>query len=65
MSKMGELVLECQTIAENNYNESKEQVIAEVEKTFVGDNKFQQSYAKEIAVGYWEEIQSDFASLDW
>ena len=65
MSKMGELVLECQTIAENNYNESKEQVIAEVEKIFVGDIKFQQSYAKEIAVGYWEEIQSDFASLDW
>lgn len=65
MSKIGALVLECQTIAENNYNEPKEQVIAEVEKTFVGDNKFQQSYAKEIAVGYWEEIQSDFRSLDW
>lgn len=59
MSKMGALVLECQTIAENNYNEPKEQVIAEVEKTFVGDNEFQQSYAKEVALEYWEEIQSD------
>jgi hypothetical protein len=59
MSKMGAFVLECQTIAQDCYNESREDVIAEVEKTFVNADKFQVSYAKEVTLEYWEEIQSD------
>ena len=56
MSKMGAFVLECQTIAQDCYNESREDVIAEVEKTFVNADKFQVSYAKEVTLDYWEEI---------
>lgn len=58
MSKIGQFNFECQEIAENNFNESKDVVIAEVKKTFVKRPEMV-SYATEVAVDHWEEIQSD------
>ena len=37
MSRMGQFVFECQEIAESNYNESRDVVIAEVERAFFRD----------------------------
>ena len=53
---MGQFVFECQEIAENNYNDTKEKVISEVKQTF---EVWQQPYAIDVAVSCWEEIQSD------
>lgn len=61
MSRMGQFVYECQVIAEDNYNESREVVIAEVERAFVKD-KMMIPMAMQAALDHWEEIQRDMMS---
>ena len=62
MSRMGQFVYECQEIAESNYNEPREVVIAEVEKAFFRD-KMLIPMALEAALEHWEGIQRDLNSF--
>lgn len=62
MSRMGQFVYECQEIAESNYNEPREVVIAEVEKAFFRD-KMLIPMAMEAALEHWEGIQRDLNSF--
>ena len=61
MSRMGQFVFECQEIAESNYNESRDVVIAEVERAFFRD-KTLLPMAMSAALDHWEEIQMDLQS---
>lgn len=61
MSRMGQFVFECQEIAESNYNEPRDVVIAEVERAFFRD-KTLIPMAMETALNHWEEIQRDMQS---
>jgi hypothetical protein len=56
MSKLGNFVLECQTIAQDYYNEPKEVVAAEVKKTFPASDF---DYALETVEMYIKEIYDD------
>lgn len=62
MSRMGQFVYECQEIAESNYNEPREVVIAEVEKAFFRD-KMLIPMAMTTALEHWEGIQRDLNSF--
>jgi hypothetical protein len=62
MSKIGQFNFECQEIAESNFNEKRDVVIAEVEKTF-GKRPDMVSYATQVTVEHWEEIQSDMVKF--
>ena len=62
MSRMGQFVYECQEIAESNYNEPREVVIAEVEKAFFRDKSLI-PMAMTTALEHWEEIQRDLNSF--
>ena len=62
MSRMGQFVYECQEIAESNYNEPRDVVIAEVEKAFFRD-KMLIPMALEAALEHWEGIQRDLNSF--
>lgn len=62
MSRMGQFVFECQEIAESNYNESRDVVVAEVERRFMRD-KTLIPFAVEAALDHWEEIQRDMYNL--
>lgn len=62
MSRMGNFFFECQEIAENNYNESPDVVIAEVERVFVRD-KTMIPMAIRTTLDRWREIQRDFESI--
>jgi hypothetical protein len=61
MSRMGQFVFECQEIAESNYNESRDVVVAEVERAFFRD-KTLLPMAMSAALDHWEEIQRDMQS---
>ena len=61
MSQMGQFVFECQEIAESNYNESRDVVVAEVEKTFIKRPHII-SMAMTATLDHWEEIQSDMGN---
>ena len=61
MSRMGQFVFECQEIAESNWNEPRDVVVAEVERRFMRD-KTLIPFAVESAVDHWEEIQRDMQS---
>lgn len=61
MSRMGQFVYECQEIAESNYNEPRDVVIAEVERAFFRDKSLI-PMAMTTALEHWEEIQRDFQS---
>jgi len=58
---MGQFVFECQEIAENNYSEPRDVVIAEVERVFFRD-KTLLPMAMSAALDHWEEIQRDLQS---
>ena len=60
MSKMGQFVYECQRIAQDFYNESKEEVVAEVKKSFPESD---QSYALESVEMYIKEIHDDMEAV--
>ena len=60
MSKIGNFVLECQTIAQDYYNESKETVVAEVKKTFPASDF---DYALETVEMYIQEIHDDMEAV--
>ena len=60
MSKMGQFVYECQRIAQDFYNESKEEVVAEVKKSFPESD---QSYALESVEMYIQEIHDDMEAV--
>ena len=60
MSKMGEFVLECQTIAQDYFNEPKENVVAEVKKSFPAS---QFDYALETVEMYIQEIHDDMEAV--
>ena len=62
MSRMGQFVYECQEIAESNYNESRDVVIAEVERAFFRDKSLI-PMAMTTALEHWEEIQRDLNSF--
>ncbi|MAI05210.1 MAG: hypothetical protein CMA07_05820 [Euryarchaeota archaeon] len=62
MSRMGQFVYECQEIAESNYNESRDVVIAEVERAFFRDKSLI-PMAMTTALEHWEEIQRDMMSF--
>ena len=62
MSRMGQFVYECQEIAESNYNEPRDVVIAEVEKAFFRDKSLI-PMAMTTALEHWEEIQRDLNSF--
>ena len=59
---MGQFVYECQEIAESNYNESPDVVIAEVERVFARD-KTMIPMAIRTTLDRWREIQRDFESI--
>ena len=59
---MGQFVYECQEIAESNYNESRDVVIAEVERAFFRDKSLI-PMAMTTALEHWEEIQRDLNSF--
>ena len=61
MSRMGQFVYECQEIAESNYNEPRDVVIAEVERAFFRDKSLI-PMAMTTALEHWEEIQRDLQS---
>ncbi len=54
MSKMSELVLECQEVAEQNINQTREGVLEVAEKVF-GDNSFK----IRTTVQEWQKIRDD------
>ena len=58
MSRMGQFVFECQEIAEQNYNEPRDVVIAEVERAFFRDKSLI-PMAMTAALDHWEQIQND------
>jgi len=60
MSKMGQFVYECQRIAQDFYNEPKEEVVAEVKKSFPESD---QSYALESVEMYIQEIHDDMEAV--
>lgn len=64
MSRMGQFVFECQVIAEDNYNEPRDVVVAEVEKAFVKD-KMMIPMAMQATLDHWEEIQRDFGNYNY
>ena len=58
MSRMGQFVVECQGIAESNYNEPRDVVVAEVERVFMRDAPLI-PMAMTATLDRWEEIQRD------
>lgn len=60
MSKIGAIVLEAQTIAQDCWNESKSELVKVVQERNANEPKWKQDYILENAEEYWEEIQSDF-----
>ena len=63
MSKMGAFVLECQTLAEDYYNEPEEVIVEAVNKTFGKEPKWQRDYAVETVLGYVKEIEGDMNNV--
>lgn len=59
MSKIGAVVLESQTYAEDCYNLPKSEVETYVLKQTQNEPKWMQEYILENTLHYWEEIQSD------
>ena len=57
---MGQFVYECQRIAQDYFNESKEDVVAEVKKSFPESD---QSYALETVEMYIQEIHDDMEAV--
>ena len=57
MSKISELVLECQEVAEQNINQSREGVLEVAEKVFEG-NSFE-SFMVRTTVQEWQKIRDD------
>ncbi len=54
MSKMSELVLECQEMAEQNINQTREGMLEVAEKVFEGD-----SFKIRTTVQEWQKIRDD------
>lgn len=54
MSKMSELVLDCQEVAEQNINQSREGMLEVAEKVFKGD-----SFKIRTTVQEWQKIRDD------
>jgi hypothetical protein len=54
MSKISELVLECQEMAEQNINQTREGMLEVAEKVFKGD-----SFKVRTTVQEWQKIRDD------
>ena len=54
MSKMSKLVLDCQEVAEQNINQSREGMLEVAEKVFGGD-----SFKIRTTVQEWQKIRDD------